>query len=398
MRESEPVLPVLTRVEAIHVRVPYRRPLLDATGEYTHRRSWLLRLVDEEGREGLGEAALDPFAGEEALGALARLVREWIPEAAGGRFPNAEELAAEGPAAGRALMAGFEGALGGLRVRSGSATPAGPAPYQGSAPSPGLAGRRSSPRGSPSSWPSIPVCAVIAFGGPDAGAEAAAQAVELGFETLEIRAGYERTTDQLVDRVRALRGAVGPEPRLRVAVGGAWPLEVAVERLTAIESFRIEFVEQPLAAWDLTGHAVLRDRVRVPVALDEAIDSEGAARAAMAERAADFLVVKPGRIGGEVAVLRVAGAAGAAGVGVVLGSNFETGVGIASNLRIAASLRDSSREEVAHGLATAGVLAHDLLASPLPIADGRMAVPGSIALDEAEVDRYAVERFEVGRS
>jgi L-alanine-DL-glutamate epimerase-like enolase superfamily enzyme len=54
--------PRLALVEAIHVRVPFRRPLLDATGEFTHRRSWLLRVVDEQGREGLGEAALNPFA------------------------------------------------------------------------------------------------------------------------------------------------------------------------------------------------------------------------------------------------------------------------------------------------------------------------------------------------
>jgi hypothetical protein len=55
---------------------------------------------------------------------------------------------------------------------------------------------------------------------------------------------------------------------------------------------------------------------------------------------------------------------------------------------------DASGHERAHGLATAGLFIHDLLSVPLPIEDGHMAVPGSLALDEAEVDRFATERFE----
>ena len=52
--------------------------------------------------------------------------------------------------------------------------------------------------------------------------------------------------------------------------------------------------------------------------------------------------------------------------------------------------------ETAHGLATAGLLIHDLLAAPLAIEKGRMAVPDVVALDEGEVDRYTLERFEAG--
>jgi O-succinylbenzoate synthase len=188
-----------------------------------------------------------------------------------------------------------------------------------------------------------------------------------------------------------LRAAVGPEPRLRIDAAGAWDLDTATERIDAVEPFRIEFVEQPLTAWDVAGHAALRERVRVPIALDESIDSEGSARAALAERAADLIVVKPARVGGLAATMRIVEAARTTGVSVVLGTYFETGVGIASALRIAASMPAPGP---AHGLATAGLLVHDLLAAPLAIDKGRMAVPDAVALDESEVDRYALERFE----
>ena len=386
MPSSDPIaLPHLTRVEAIHVRVPFRRPLLDVTGEFTHRRSWLLRIVDEEGREGLGEAALNPIATDTTSGALATLIREIVPALAAGRLPVWSVLAAEGEP-GRAAMAAVDGAIAALTAAQ--ATPADLGP--------------------------IPVSATIVFAGPDAGADAAAQAVELGFETLKLRAGFERTTDQLVDRLRALRVAVGPEPRLRIDVGGAWDLEIAAERIAAIEPFRIEYVEQPLAEWDLTGHAALRERVRVPIALDESIDSEGSARAALAEGAADVIVVKPARVGGLAATMRMVEAASAAGASAVLGTYFETGVGIAAALRIAEAMRAGPTKgsavprpaggafegqlsvEAAHGLATAGLLVHDLLAAPLPIQKGRMAVPGVVTLDEREVERYMLERCEAG--
>ncbi len=389
---DSPALPHLARVEAIHVRVPFRRPILDATGEYTHRRSWLLRIVDEDGAEGLGEATLNPIAEDVTTGVLALLMREIVPELAVGRPPAWTELAPQGEP-GRAAMAAVEGAIAALVAARGAGGRAGG----------GAAGREGGGMVSGAAVDSIPVSAAIRFGGPDAGAEAAAQAVQLGFGTLTLRAGFERVTDQLVARIRAVRAAVGPEPRLRIDAGGAWNLETAIERLAAVESFRIEYVEQPLAAWDLIGHAALRERVDVPIALDESIDSEGAVRAALAEDAADVIIVKPGRVGGMAATRRIVDAAAGAGVTVVLGTYFETGVGIATALRAAAALRvaaaihdngHATTPEPAHGLATAGLLLHDLLSVPLPIEKGRMAVPAVVTLDESVVDRYTLERFE----
>jgi L-alanine-DL-glutamate epimerase-like enolase superfamily enzyme len=409
MSVTDPIaLPRLVTAEAVSVRVPFRRPLLGATGEFTHRRAWLLRVVTEDGREGLGEAALNPFAEEVTTASLAMLMREIVPALAAGQMPVWSDLAGEGEP-GRAAMAAVDGAAMSL------ADPRSSGAHAGAAAAGPLAVEAAAAESATPSPAPIPVVALIGFGGPDAGADAAAQAVELGFETLKLRAGFERTTDQLVDRLRAIRGAVGPEPRLRVDAGGAWDLATATERILAMESFRIEFVEQPLATRELAGHAALRERTGIPIALDEEIESEGAAGAALAEGAADVIVVKPARVGGLAATLRIATAASAAGASVVLGTYFETGVGIAAVLRVAAVLRTAAvpraaaglraadrrgsgprpGREPAHSLATAGILAHDLLRVPLPIERGRMAVPAAISLDDAEVDRYTLERFEV---
>jgi O-succinylbenzoate synthase len=128
----------------------------------------------------------------------------------------------------------------------------------------------------------------------------------------------------------------------------------------------------------------------------------GAARALLADDAVDVLVVKPARVGGPAAVTEIAERAAERGVPVVISTLFETGVGLAAGLAIAAELPEvmSPRWAVPpdHGLATAGLLEHDLLAESLIVADGRMHAPAragsgglGIVLDPVAVERFRAE-------
>jgi L-alanine-DL-glutamate epimerase-like enolase superfamily enzyme len=258
------------------------------------------------------------------------------------------------------------------------------------------------------SGPGVPVNATIGFAGPSAGAEAARQAVEAGFTTLKLKAGAERETDVLVARIRAIRTAVGPDVRLRLDVNGAWDLATAEERLEAVSSLGIEYAEQLLAAADVDGLAELRRRVSVLIAADEAAESIGAVRALLAAAAVDVLVVKPARVGGPVAVAEIAARAAERGVMVVVSTLFETGVGIAAALAAAAALPTVGAgrfpDPLAHGLATSGLLEHDLLVDPLLVVEGRMTAPGGpdtgglgVAVDDRAVGRFTTEAIEAAR-
>ena len=194
--------------------------------------------------------------------------------------------------------------------------------------------------------------------GPAASAEAARQSVDAGFVTLKLKAGAERETEVLVDRVRAVREAIGPDVHLRLDVNGAWDPPTAEERLEAVERFQLEYVEQPLAGDDAEALAELRRRVRVPIAADETVTSVKAARELLDAEAVDVLVVKPARVGGLVVGAEIAALAAERGVPVVVSTLFETGVGIAAALAMAASapggrLRGPGHAPD-HGLATAG--------------------------------------------
>jgi L-alanine-DL-glutamate epimerase-like enolase superfamily enzyme len=246
--------------------------------------------------------------------------------------------------------------------------------------------------------PAVGVNATIPAGATDATVEAAELAVEAGFRTLKLKAGEADTTATLVERLGAVRAAVGDDVALRLDANGTWGLEAAARRLRALAGFALQYVEQPLDPGALAKGAALRDRVGIPIAADEAVTSVAAARAVLDAGAADILVAKLSRVGGPVAVAEIAAFAAERGVPVVISSLFETGVGLAAALACSAVLPDVPgwpRAERDHGLATADLLRDDLLVAPLLVKAGRMRAPGGprsgvlgVAVDEDVVRWY----------
>jgi L-Ala-D/L-Glu epimerase len=356
--------PPLERAEAWRLAVPFNRPFETARGFIAVRKSWILRLIAADGAEGLGEIALDPIASAADEERIGQAVREMVGGLGDGRqLPRPPDSSAAGIA--RAAMAGFDEAFAALDRRR---------------PEPGAAKLRMS----------VAVNATLDIETAVQATEDAVRAVAGGFACLKLKVGAEARA-ALVERVRAVRSAVGPSISLRLDANCSWDYSMAVGYLDALADFDLEYVEQPLASGDLAGHAALRRNSAVPVALDESVGSETEAADILAARAADVLVVKPARVGGPEAVRRIAAEAAGAGVPVVLSTFFETGVGTCAAVRAAAGL-PSVGPERAHGLATAGLLVHDLLETPAVVSGGRIVLPDRIAVDEDALRRYAVEQ------
>lgn len=353
--------PVLDLVEAVHVVVPFRRPFEAAHGVFTTRRSWILRIGDRDGRQGFGEVALDPSATAGDLTAVGRAVREVVDLMADGLEPDWLGRGGSGPI-GRAVRAGVESALDWLAADAATGSV------------------------------SVAVNATLGHSDPAETAAAAVEAVENGFSTLKVKVVESESPVALAARLTAIRRAVGGSIKLRLDANCGWDLATAVGRLNAIAGYDIEYVEQPLAAADIDGHAILRRETRVHVALDESVTDEAAARRILDAGAADLLVIKPARVGGLEVVRAIAARAAAAGVQVILSTFFETGVGTVAAARAAAALPRVGQER-AHGLATNGLLEHDLLATPMAVAEGRITVPAAVQLDDEALDRYGVERI-----
>ena len=220
-------------------------------------------------------------------------------------------------------------------------------------------------------WPhavrdSVPVNATV----PAVGPERAQQLVHAaGCTTVKVKVaepGQGLADD--VERVAAVRDALGPGGKVRVDANGAWSAEEAVQRIRALDiaAAGLEYVEQPCATIDEL--AAVRRRVHVPIAADESVRlSDDPLRVVRAE-AADIVVLKVAPMGGVASCLIVAEQVG---VPVVVSSALESSVGLAAGVALAAALPDLP---YACGLGTARLLAADLAAEPLVAVDGRLPV------------------------
>jgi o-succinylbenzoate synthase len=182
-----------------------------------------------------------------------------------------------------------------------------------------------------------------------------------------------------VNLVAAVREAVGPHQSVRVDANGVWDLETAIDMITRLAPYDLEYVEQPVATLD--DLARVRRRVSVAVAADECIRSVADAARLRALDAADVVVLKQQPLGGVRAALAVAEAAG---VPAVVSSMMETSVGISAGLALAAALPELP---YACGLATASMLAGDVVRASLMPADGVMR-PVAVVPDPDLLARY----------
>jgi L-alanine-DL-glutamate epimerase-like enolase superfamily enzyme len=174
--------------------------------------------------------------------------------------------------------------------------------------------------GPPSSW-------TVWLGDPDDMAERAAEAAPR-FERLKLKLGGRDGLD--VERVRAVRGAT--DRPLMVDVNEYWTLEEALDSIPQLAELGVKYVEQPLPAGD-EGGVALKEASPLPVYLDE--DCHTLADVAGCAERGHGVNLKLAKSGGIREACRMAHAARALGLGVMLGCMIETGLGIAAGCQVA---------------------------------------------------------------
>lgn len=133
--------------------------------------------------------------------------------------------------------------------------------------------------------------------------------VDAGYGAVKIKVGRPDLADDL-DRVAAVRSVIGPDRRLLVDANQRWDLDTATRRVEALSAHGIGWIEEPLRADDLAGHAELRRRVDVPIALGENVHTLHRFREFLDADAVDVVQPNVIRVGGITPFLRIAQLAG----------------------------------------------------------------------------------------
>jgi o-succinylbenzoate synthase len=237
----------------------------------------------------------------------------------------------------------------------------------------------------------VPVNAVIGARAMKAAIAIAQDARSSGFRCVKLKVGWGVSVHKEIERVAAVRNAIGPAMHLRLDANEAWNLEEAMAILLQCVPYDIQYVEQPLKADDLAGMRTLRQAIPIPIAADEALHGLESARLILDSEAADILIIKPQLAGGLRVGQQIIQAATERGVRSVITSTIEAGIGLVAALHLAAA---SPAVTLECGLATLHLLIDDLLIDDLPVRDGFLAVPTGpglgVALDWEALDRYGL--------
>ena len=175
--------------------------------------------------------------------------------------------------------------------------------------------------GPPTSW-------TIWLGDPDDMANRAAR-VSGNFLRLKLKLGARDGRD--VERVRAVRETT--DVPLQVDVNEYWTLDEALDALPQLAELGVEYCEQPLPAGDPAG-AQLKAASPIPIYVDEDCHRLGDVAACAAR--AHGINIKLSKSGGIREAVRMAHAARALGLRVMLGCMLESGLGISAAAQTAA--------------------------------------------------------------
>lgn len=175
----------------------------------------------------------------------------------------------------------------------------------------------------------------ISVNAPDEMARDAVNAIERGYDCLKVKVGSNPSLD--VERLSAIRQAIGNDCLLRIDANQAWAPKEAVKLLNQMQEkgLMIEFVEQPVKAHDFDGLKYVTERSYVPVLADESVFSPEDAVKIMQMRAADLVNIKLMKCGGIYNALKIASAAEVYGVECMIGCMLEAKVSVNAAVHLA---------------------------------------------------------------
>jgi L-Ala-D/L-Glu epimerase len=336
------------------LRARLRAPFVSASGSLGDRELIRLRLEDDAGRVGFGEAAPLPDYNGASIDDVREALEACRPTLVRGTGLPREDLLAQcvEEAVLPPAVAAIDLALWDLEGR------------RTGQPVWRLLGARAAE----------PVAVNYTIAASDrAGAAAQASVAKAaGFRCVKAKVGIGDDAGRLA----AVRAVLGPDVAIRLDANGAWSTEEAAAALRVLAPIGIELCEEPVRGLAQTRE--LAAATSVPIALDETASAIGA----LEDRVCRAVCLKVASCGGITGVIDAARRARAAGYEVYLASTLDGPFGIAAALHAAAVVGPDH----ACGLATLALF--DDRKDPLPAREGRIAVPAGAGLGDGLISWY----------
>jgi mandelate racemase len=207
--------------------------------------------------------------------------------------------------------------------------------------------------------------------------KAIVQSLEQGFRAIKIKIG-EGGVERDIAAVGAVRKLIGPEIALMVDYNQSLDPVEALRRIERLAEYDLQWVEEPVMADDIHGHARVRERSRVKIQTGENWWFPRGMANSIAAGASDFAMLDIMKIGGITGWVEAMGHAHAASLPV------------SSHIFVEASAHVLPVTPTCHWLEHLD-LAGSLLLEPYEVKNGSVTAKGpglGMAWDEKAVARY----------
>ena len=206
------------------------------------------------------------------------------------------------------------------------------------------------------------------------------RSLEQGFRGIKIKGGDgDLANDERV--VKAVRALIGPDIALMLDFNQSLDPSEASRRIDRLAAYDLHWIEEPVAAENLQGHAKVRETSPISIQSGENWWFPRGFAEAIASGASDFIMPDLMKVGGVTGWLRVAAQAEAASIPM------------SSHLFAEASSHMLAVTPTAHWLEVLD-LGRAVLAKPIEIVDGTVTARGpglGLEWDEAAVAKYLVQ-------
>lgn len=197
-----------------------------------------------------------------------------------------------------------------------------------------------------------------------------------------------------VERVRAVREAVGPDVDILVEVHRRLAPMHAIRVAQMMEEYKPFWYEEPVPAENLDAMAEVRRSIRIPVVTGECLYTKASFREVLEKRAADILNPDICNTGGILELKEIAAMAEPYYVQVSPHGYNSTTVGLAASLQASAVMTNFLIMEYPIGFEPMGF---DISVNPLRVENGYIPLPTGpglgIELKEEALDRYKYKEF-----
>jgi len=366
----ERAMPIVSvRAEPISGRVRPDIAIISSLGQHLAGQYVLVRVADDAGRVGLGEASVTAvWSGETQAGTIALIDELLAPLLIGAdpfdlewvcrRMDRATHANNFAKSALESALLDLQGQTLGVpvyRLLGGRAS--------------GGQGQETGPNGG------IRLKFVVGAVEPDVAAQRAKRMVDAGWKAIKVKVGRHEHPRADAERLRAVREAIGPDLFLSVDANGGYTVEQAVWAAAQFEKLDVALFEQPTRRGDHAAMAEVRRRSGIPIMADESVFTPQDALEVIRHGAADVLSLYPGKHGGVRATQQIAKMAEAAGLPCTIGSNLEREVATAAMAHVTVATGNFQCERFPGDLIGPLYFEQPLSRSPLRYAADRLFVP-----------------------